>query len=399
MISKLENGRRQPSIDLAKPLDDVLQAGGQLITAARCLEHRSQDTHLLPAQLPPATTPLLGRDGEMIRLGYLHSNAPTPIMVLEGPPGVGKTALAVAWAHQRFGEFTDGALFVACSGHTRSGQAPPSSHNLLHGMLVDLGITNIPSDEAAQSRLLRSALHRRRMVIILDDADSTEQVLPLLPGSASCTVLITSRRRLTGLTIAGHGIQVPVTALCTNTGATLLERLLDLDHADRAVLADLAASCAGLPLALRTAATLVRDHPGTDLATIAEHLRGPRRLQILSTTALQDPRVSLRSAFAASYQRLQPTAAALFRHLGHHELRFITSTDAADLLSVPFDQAELALAQLLAEHLVKASLDGCHIDSLVSTYATEVSRQHSAPAHISIDRVDHSPATHTATCA
>lgn len=375
MVSRTETNSRVPDEVLAARFDGALDIGGRLIEAAREARRRARTRGPggVPSQLPAAPPLLLGRDAELTRLDQLVSSAAsTPIVSVEGGAGVGKSGLALAWAHTHAHRYPDGHMVVRLGGH--NGAEPATPHRVLHGMLSDLGVRTIPEETGARSRLLRSMLHQRRMLLLLDDADSTDQVRPLLPGADTCTVLITSRRRLTGLTIAGTASRVPVGPLAETATMALLRRMLPADVAtsDETALARIAAGTSGLPLAVRAASSIVTDHPGWSLHELAEHLAGPHRLQVLTTAALMHPAASLRAAFDASYRRLSPQAATLFRALGGHDPT-VTTEDAMRLLETNVvEQAQASLAELLGESLLLPTMTGGRGHGLIRVYAAEL---------------------------
>lgn len=380
MVSHAERDTRVPDEALAAALDQALDTGGSLIEAARAarsLPRSPRTVGAQPSQLPPAPQYLLGRDRHMRQLDRLVSSAvSTPIVSVEGGAGVGKSGLVLAWAHSQAHRHPDGQLVVRLGGHR--GPEPASPHAVLAGLLSDLGVRSIPQETGARSRLLRSVLHQRRMLLLLDDADSTDQVLPLLPGTASCTVVITSRRRLTGLTIAGSASRMPLEPLEEADTVALLRRMLPDEVDEETALARIASGTAGLPLAVRAAIEIINDHPGWSLHELAGPLAGPRRLQVLTTAALTHPAASLRAAFAASYRRLSQPAAALFRALGHHGAA-VSTDEAMRLLEASVDEAQAALAQLIGESLLMPTMTGGHGNGLIHAYAAELAADQDCP--------------------
>jgi predicted ATPase len=195
------------------------------------------------------------------------------ISAIGGAGGIGKTWLALQWAHQHADRFPDGHLFVDLCGYSPAGEpVPPAAavRRFLAALGVDRG--RLPADPDAQVALYRTIVHGRRMLIVLDNARTTDQVVPLLPGSPTCTVIVTSRDRLPGL-IANHGAQpLPVGVLTDAEARQLLAAYLDPDClvAEPNAVADLLECCAGWPLALAIVAAWAAIHPQWTAPAILE---------------------------------------------------------------------------------------------------------------------------------
>jgi len=240
--------------------------------------------HAVPRQLPAASRYFTGRIHELdILYGLLEQNPRETdgvvICALTGMAGIGKTALAVYWAHQVADRFPDGQLFADLRGFSPFG-APVSPTEVVSGFLTALGISpaSIPLDAVDRAALYRSLLAGRRMLIVLDNAQDAEQVRSLLPGSPRCLVLITSRSRLTGLS-AGEGAQLlPLGVLTDSESRDLLSTSLGAGRvmAEPAAVSELIGLCARLPLALRDVAARVAARPGLPLAWLAAEMRDAR---------------------------------------------------------------------------------------------------------------------------
>ncbi len=231
-----------------------------------------------PAQLPLDMYGFVGRQSELIYLDTIMAKAseqPTAVIVsaVSGPAGVGKTALVVHWAHQVADRFPDGHLYV----NLRS-NSPMAPAEALRGFLEALGVPaeRLSTTVHAQAALYRSMLAGRRMLVLLDDAASVEQVRPLLPGAAGCLAVITSRERLTGL-VASDGAQ-PLTldVLSRAQSRQLLARRIGRSRlsAEPQAVDNIITGCVGLPRALATVAAEAAANPGLPLATLADLLRG-----------------------------------------------------------------------------------------------------------------------------
>ncbi|MEU0031517.1 BTAD domain-containing putative transcriptional regulator [Streptomyces sp. NPDC006335] len=333
--------------------------------------------HPVPRQLPAAPRCFTGRAGELAWLSALAEQDMTHakgvvIAALTGTAGIGKTALAVHWAHQMAPRFPGGQLFVNLRGSGPSG-TPVAPADAVAGVLLSLGVPpgRIPPDIDGRAALYRSLLADCRMLIVLDDAHDAEQVRPLLPGSPTCLVLITSRSWLTGLAAEGAHLMT-LGALPENESRKLLALHLRARSttADPAVINELAASCGGLPLAVCDAATRAVVSPGLPLATLASELPDTRRR--LDAPDAREPVSGLRAVFSWSRARLGSLASRLFRLLGIYPGPDITVPVAASLAALTPGQTRLALGELCAEHLLTEHLPGrytCH--ELLRSYAAE----------------------------
>ena len=276
-ISNLERDRtRQPHPDSVRRLADALQlrdqGRAQFIAVAGLRNTVAPDAttlddrlsradcgHVVPRQLPAPVRPFAGRETELRQLTALldGTGAATPaavvISVIEGTAGVGKTALAVHWAHQATNRFPDGQLYVNLRGFDQSRQ-PMSSAEAIRDLLdaLEVPAQRIPASLDAQAALYRSLLAGKRMLVVLDNARRAQQVRPLLPCSPDCLVMITSRSKLTGL-VAAEGAHALTLNLLTEAEAhELLALRLGAARmgADQEAAAELVTLCARLPLAL-----------------------------------------------------------------------------------------------------------------------------------------------------
>ncbi|MEV6692723.1 tetratricopeptide repeat protein [Micromonospora sp. NPDC051196] len=307
----------------------------------------------VPRQLPAEVADFAGRAGELRQL-----DAAGPLILLCGTPGVGKTALAVRWAHRVRTRFPDGQLFVDLRGFDADRSVSPGDALAL--LLSMLGVPDgeIPTDPQHRMARFRSAVADRRLLILLDNAGSVEQVRPLLPGTASCTVVITSRAHLGGLAALHGARRVEVNPLPVTDAVGLLRRLIGgRVGAEPASAAMLVEQCARLPLALRVAAELVVARPGRRLADLVVELADrQRRLDLLDLG--DDPRAAVREVISWSYHRLPAAAATAFRRLGllpaavfdGHLLAVLTGTEPAT--------GHRLAAVLSQAHLVQATDDG-----------------------------------------
>ena len=304
-------GRQADAIQIYRYARDLLidetglEPGAELRTVhADILRGDDWPIRQLPADLRGFT----GRDAVVDALTALLTEPDCPPVVLTGEPGAGKSTLAVRVAHQVAHAFPDGQLYAHLSGATK----PREAADVLADLLRGLGVTGpgIPDGTHAKAAVLRSRLADRRVLLVLDDAADPAQVVPLLPGTPNSKVLVTSRRRLTGL-LDAHRVTVgsltdaeAVDLLATVAGPRVAA---DQDGARR-----IAAACGNLPLALRIAGTRLALRPQLRLATLADRLADHRGR--LDELAVSDLRV--RSSLALSYDALSEPARAVFRLIG-----------------------------------------------------------------------------------
>ena len=316
----------------------------------------------VPRQLPAPVRHFAGRAGELRALTGLvdqaaqESPGPVVISAIGGTAGVGKTALAVHWAHQMASRFPDGQLYVNLRGFDPSGN-PVAPADAVRRFLDALRVParQIPSTPEAQQDLYRSLLADRRMLIVLDNARDTEQVRPLLPGGLSCLVLVTSRNQLTSLVAAEGAHPVTLDLLSPAEADELLAQRLGRERlaAEPGVAAELIDLCARLPLALAIAAAHAAVQPDLPLTALAGELRDAGgRLDALDT----GDAASVRVVFSWSYQNLGAPTARIFRLLSLHPGPDITAAAAASLAGIQLAQAgdvlgELSRASLLTQHL------------------------------------------------
>jgi hypothetical protein len=244
---------------------------------------------------------------------------------------VGKTALAVHWAHRSQDAFRHGQLYLDLRGHSTEPALRPldALAQLLRGLQVPP--ERVPTELAEAAALYRSLLACRRVLVVLDNAASGGQVRPLLPAGRDCVVIVTSRNRLSTL-VASHGAQLlPLDVLTPAESRQLLEEMLGPDRVAREPEAgtELARLCGHLPLALRTAAALLVDRP---LRTIAEHVADLGSQP--SVGALRDDGALVRRTFELSYRALEPRTRRLFRLLGAIPGADVTAPAVAALLDV-----------------------------------------------------------------
>jgi tetratricopeptide (TPR) repeat protein len=277
--------------------------------------------------------------------------------MIAGTPGVGKTTLAVRWAHHVADQFPDGQLYVNLRGFDPS-DSPVPPGEAIRGFLDALGVPagHIPGTLEAQAGLYRSLLASRRMLVVLDNARDAEQVRPLLPGNPECLVVVTSRSQLAGLIAAADARLLPLDVLTSADATEMLARRLGSARlaGEPPAAEELIGLCARLPLALAIVAAWAAASPALGLDELADDLRvTARRLDAMDTG---EAATSLRAVFSWSYQLLTDPAARVFRLLGLHPGPDITVAATASLAAIPRDEArtllrELARCNLVTEHV------------------------------------------------
>jgi DNA-binding SARP family transcriptional activator/transcriptional regulator with XRE-family HTH domain/tetratricopeptide (TPR) repeat protein len=354
---------------------------------------------LVPRQLPGAPRCFTGRRPELAMLSALverdlKETRGVVIAALTGMAGIGKTALAVYWAHQVADRFPDGQLFMNLGGSGPS-STPVMPTDAMRGFLTALGVppARIPPDSDGQAALYHSLLVGRRMLIVLDNAVDAEQVRPLLPESPECLVLITSRNRLTGLAATNGAHLITQSVLNESESYDLLALSLGAERltAEPLAVSELIALCRGLPLALSDVAARALARPGLELAALAADTRDARRRLDVRETG--ESATSVRMVFSWSRAKLGERASRMFRLLGIHPGPDVTSSAAASLAGIPPEPAYLALAELCDEHLLTEYVPGryiCH--DLLRSYAAEEAmyRESEAERRAAVHRVfDH----------
>jgi tetratricopeptide (TPR) repeat protein len=336
----------------------------------------------VPSQLPADVRAFTGRTGELAALDRLLAppggdEPPLTVALLSGTAGVGKSALAVRWAHRVREAFPDGQLYVNLRGY--DAEQPVAVTDALAGFLTALGVrgAEIPPGVDERAGRYRSELSGRRMLVLLDNASSVEQVRPLLPGTGSCLVLITSRDSLPAM-VAVHGAErVNLDLLPPADSVALLRRLIGA-RVDRepAVAADLAAACARLPLALRIAAELAATRTDVSLAELVAEL-GDHRTRLDLLDAGGDPRAAVRAVFSWSYQHLSADAARAFRLLGLHPGDSVHVAAAAALTGTDAAEARRLLGVLVRASLIHVGRGGRYgMHDLLRAYAAELATAH-----------------------
>ncbi len=356
--------RQDSALDAPAPAPAVLLRAADQPSAA-----------LEPAQLPPPVAAFAGRGAE---LASLEAIVPGPedgtvISVIAGTAGVGKTTLAVHWAHRVAARFPGGQLYVNLRGFDPSGPAADAGQ-ALRGFLDAFAVPpeRIPARLEEQVALYRSLLAGRRVLVLLDNARDAEQVRPLLPGSPGCLAIVTSRSHLTGL-VAGQGAHpLHLDLLPPGEARELLSGRLGASRVSREpdAVEEIIAGCARLPLALTITAARAAASPSFPLAAVAADLRVAGH--VLDPFEIGDEATDVRAVFSCSYRALSDGAARLFRLIGLHPGPDITVGAAASLAGIAPDRVRGLLAELARGYLLAEQRPGryaCH--DLLRAYAAE----------------------------
>ncbi|GID28074.1 AfsR/SARP family transcriptional regulator [Paractinoplanes brasiliensis] len=349
--------------------------GPQLAAVPAPAAHR----RFRPRQLPAALTGFVGRAAELSALdGLLDTGTPSAVVIsaLSGTAGVGKTTLAVHWAHRIAGRFPDGQLFVNLRGYHPSRNALDPAE-AVRGFLDAFAVPpeRVPAGLEAQAALYRSILSGRRVLVVLDNARDPAQVRPLLPGSPSCLAVVTSRDALTGLVATEGAAPLSLDLLRPDEARALLAARLGTERIGQepAAVDDIVAACARLPLALSIVAARAAVRRDTSLARLAAEVRDAA--DPLDAFDAGDAAVNARAVFSWSYRALSDDAATVFRRFGLHPGQEAGIEAVAALAGAPVPRARRLVAELLGAHLITEPAPGRFaLHDLLRAYAGELAR-------------------------
>lgn len=383
-----------PGADLRALHEQILRAEPSLAVAPR---PASRAAAPVPHELPADVRAFTGRTAELGELDRLLA-APTAgigaspetvqanavaggdgrvtaavISAVSGTPGVGKTALAVHWAHRTADRFPDGQLYVNLRGYDPD--EPVTAGEALAGFLRALGVPgqDIPPDPGQCAAKYRSLLAERRMLVVLDNASEAEQVRPLLPGTPGCAVLVTSRDSLAGLVARDGAARLDLDLLPLEDAVGLLRELIGARaDAELGATAELAQRCSRLPLALRVAAEFAAARRTVALKDlVAELANQQRQLDLLDADG--DRRAAVRTVFSWSYDRLDTATARVFRLAGLHPGPDFDRYATAAMAGVTANLAERLLERLAQAHLIQRSGLGRYLmHDLLRAYTLEL---------------------------
>ncbi|PSM45335.1 AfsR family transcriptional regulator [Streptomyces dioscori] len=366
----------------APDISGELSPGGSRVTSpgAGPGDGRRTATGVRPAQLPADLHAFTGRRAELDWMrDLLPADGGTPaavvISAIGGAPGVGKTTLALHWAHRNTRHFPDGQLYVNLRGYDPAGVALTPTAAICY-FLDALGVPaeDIPPSLDGQAALYRSMLAGRRVLVVLDNARSAEQVRPLLPGTPTCVTVITSREQLHGLVAANGARSLRLDILTVTESIEFMSKRLGASRvaADRQAAIGIAEQCGRLPLALAIVCARAEGHPSAPLADIAAELAESR--DDLGVFAVGDPATDPRSVFSWSYRTLTPEAAGLFRLLWMCPPHGVSVQAVASLAGLTTAQTRPVLSELTRASLWTEPAPGLYgSHELLRTFSQELS--------------------------
>ena len=356
-----------PSADLRELHQRILRADPALTPAAPRVP---RSVVPVPRQLPALPRAFTGRARELAELD--HTDRVARVSVLAGVGGVGKTWLALRWAHDNADRFPDGQLYANLRGFDPRDE-PTAPETVLRAFVTGLGVpaASAPATRDELSALFRSLVADRRVLVVLDNARDSAQVTPLLPGGDGCSVVVTSRNQLSGVMSSTGARPVTLDVLSPADARQVLVTQLGADRvaADGDAVDELLACCAGLPLALGIVAARANLRPNFPLSAFAEELRSTTtRLDMLG-----DETAGLRHVLSWSYRALSPAAATLFARLGALPGPVFGEAAAASAGGVDLAAVRAPLRELAGAHLVTEHEPGRYrMHDLVRLYATEL---------------------------
>jgi transcriptional regulator with XRE-family HTH domain/tetratricopeptide (TPR) repeat protein len=362
-------------LDTSEPVGPQGEAGGGAVR-----EDAVHDSGVLvPRQLPAVAGPFIGRVRELAALDRLldeGTGSAVVISAIGGTAGVGKTALALHWAHSVAARFPDGQFYANLHGYDPSG-VPATTGEAIRGFLHSLepDHARIPVNVDEQAGLYRSLLAGKRMLVLLDNAIDAAQVRPLLPGAPGCLVLVTSRSLLSGLVAINGARMLNLDVLTGEEACTLLSARLGAQRAgaEPAAVEDLSRSCARLPLALCIAAARAGAMPGLSLTAIAAELRDAR--DPLDALSAGEPVADVRVVFSWSYNSLDSRAARVFRLMSLHPGPEIGIPVTASLAGISVAAAAEALRDVVQAGLVSERAPGRYtMHDLLRAYSAREAR-------------------------
>ena len=376
-LAVYETTRQRLATELGADPSPELRAAHQAVLAGHAAAAPARPPRAVPAQLPADLGALFtGRTDQLARLDKTPAGG---LVVVSGPAGVGKTVLAVRWAHQVADRFDDGQLYKDLRGYSPGPPVPAGE--VLRDFLAALGVPEdrLPAGLDALVGLYRSRLAGRRMLIVLDNVVDAEQVRPLLPGSATSKVVTTSRNQLPGLIATDGAVLLPLAEPDRYEARELLARRIGADRvaAEPEAVDRIIGYCGRLPLALAVLAARAALRPDFPLAALADELDAAR----LDALDLGDGATDIRAAFSWSYRALTPDAQRLYRAVGHHPGPDLSAAAAGWLVGWPAARTRRALAELTRAHLLTEPTPGRYAGhDLLREHAAELAERTDPPA-------------------
>ncbi|MFD0304076.1 BTAD domain-containing putative transcriptional regulator [Streptomyces sp. NPDC127119] len=345
----------------------------------------------VPSQLPPSLPGFVGRESELARATALSADGAVVVSAVAGTAGVGKTTLAVHWAHRVADRFPDGRLYLNLRGFDPVG-VPVAPEHALRTLLASLGadLRALPQDLDALTAAYRTHIAGRRLLLLLDNARDAAQVRPLLPGTPGCLAIVTSRNQLAGLVAVDGAHPLHLDVLTPAEARDLLARRLGAARveAEPEAVDEIIARCVRLPLALAVTAARAATRPAFPLATLAAELRSSAA-DMDAASALDafedesDTAADVRAVLSWSYHALTPETARLFRLLAVHPGPDVTAPAAASLAGLTLAHARRLIAQLVQAHLLDETAPGRYAShDLLRAYAAELAESAEPPAEL-----------------
>ncbi|MFK0171038.1 ATP-binding protein [Streptomyces sp. NPDC090306] len=380
-VSNLERGRSVPRQSTLAELMDALGLNEDERRAlTRAARGQAPDAASVPRQLPPDLRVFRGREevlARALRLTEEIGSRPEHVLItaVGGMGGVGKTALAVHWAHQVADRFPDGQLYVDLRGFDPDEAAAAEPQEVLSGFLRALGVPSdaLPASLTARAALFREQAAQRRLVVLLDNARDSEQVRPLLPGAAGCLTVVTSRERLTGLAALNGAHTVDLDVWTRDEAVAGLEARIGADRtaaapADAGQLVEL---CGRLPLAVAVVGAGLAAEPALPLRAVVTELA--QAASPLDALTADDPRADVRAVLSWSYRALAPSAARLFRHLAVLPGPAFSAEAAASAVGEPVPETRRLLRTLTTASLLARGAEGGYVlHDLVRAHALDL---------------------------
>lgn len=380
-ISDMERGKSLPRQATLRELMDAMDLSEE--TRRSLVQASVRHMPQVPRQLPPDLAVFRGRRAALTTVHDLTSQVAEAgghvvISAIGGMAGVGKTTLAVHWAHQVADRFPDGQLYVNLRGF-EDAQQPLDSGEALGRFLSALGVNraDMPADTEARTTLFRERTRSRRMIVVLDNARDAEQVRPLLPTSSGCLTIVTSRNQLAALA-ASEGASLVSLDVWTRAEAlaALVARIgEERCRAEPDAAVELIELCGHLPLAIAVVGAQLNAAPGMPLHVGVGELRQARpRLDALSGDGRQ---VDVRAVFSWSYRALSTEAATFFRHVSLHPGPAVSAEAAASLAGTQMPASRRHLRELTSASLLSRDAEGRYVlHDLVRAYGVELAEQH-----------------------
>ncbi|SEG62068.1 DNA-binding transcriptional activator of the SARP family [Nonomuraea solani] len=378
-----EPGLELQQLHLAILKNDETLVAPQVSEEPEVRQQAIESPAMVPRQLPAAPCHFTGRvDGLRVLNRALsqtqrEDRTAASIVVIGGIGGIGKTALAVHWAHQVADLFPDGQLFLNLRGFETSDN-PIEPETALRSLLNALGVpeSRFPAQLEAQAALFRSVLADKRVLLILDNVRDTEQVIPLIPASSGCLTVISSRNQLTGLLVSTGAQSIRLGPLRMDETAKLIEDFVGDERvkAEPEAISTMVAMSECIPLAASILASMTLSQPSLRLADFVEMFE--ETLSALDRLETGDTATSMRSLLHGSYRHLTDDGRRLLRFFGLHHGNQVTTAAAATLAGMSLANTHKALTHLARNHLVENVRPGQYsMHDLVRSFAAEVVNQ------------------------